>query len=103
MRCRGEPAYRSVRIWQCAIGLTLADIPLVRPSMETSAWTSSAQTSRTALFKSWIEWTRRNGEYPGSARAFYENLEKRGFQPTKREGERRDIGLAVASGQVGAA
>lgn len=59
-------------------------------------------SNRSVLFKSWDEWAKRNGEIPGSARAFYEALEKRGFRPAKRSGDRCFLGLKVARGQVGA-
>jgi putative DNA primase/helicase len=47
------------------------------------------------LFLSWVEWARRSGEEPGSAKRFWETLAKRGFEATKSNGVRRYRGIKL--------
>jgi putative DNA primase/helicase len=61
-----------------------------RCSREAQAWTSSGD-----LFASWKAWAEQAGEFVGSAKRFAQNMETRGFQPTRKMNGRGFQGLAL--------
>jgi putative DNA primase/helicase len=48
----------------------------------------NASSTRSALFKSWSDWATLNGEVPGSSKRLVAALLARGFEGSKRRGER---------------
>jgi putative DNA primase/helicase len=68
----------------------------------TSAWIEercirepNAKTNRTHLHADWVEWAAKSGETAGSARAFYDRLEGKGFDQVKISGVRHFKGLRL--------
>lgn len=61
-----------------------------RCSREPQAWTSSGD-----LFASWKSWADQAGEFVGSAKRFGQNLETRGFHPSRKTNGRGFQGLVL--------
>lgn len=53
------------------------------------------------LFSSWAQFTRAAGEEPGTAKAFGEVLERRGFRRAKSGGVRKHVGLNLRADDMG--
>jgi putative DNA primase/helicase len=93
--------------WQCQ---GLAPPPAVAGATEAyleaedafSAWIDErckrdpvSWSGTTELFGSWKAWAERAGEFPGSAKRFAQNLEARGFRPSRQMRGRGFLGLTL--------